>query len=102
VPASQLGLGLNLSTKKTRKREFLDEMDRVVPWGALVQIVEPHDSSSVNYRLRQYSGAWKVIDVYYQGVSQLATERADFAGVLAAGGPPALVAKLNELTAKMR
>jgi len=66
------------------------------------QIVEPHDSSSVNYRLRQYSGAWKVIDVYYQGVSQLATERADFAGVLAAGGPPALVAKLNELTAKMR
>ena len=38
----QLGLGLNLSTKKTRKREFLEEMERVVPWGALVQIVEPH------------------------------------------------------------
>ena len=66
------------------------------------QIVEPHDSSSVNYRLRQYGGGWKVIDVYYEGVSQLATERADFAGVLAAGGPPALVAKLNDLTAKMR
>lgn len=42
TPPSQLGLGLNLSTKKTRKREFLDEMDRVVPWRALVQIVEPH------------------------------------------------------------
>jgi IS5 family transposase len=26
----QLGLGLNLSTKKTRKREFLEEMERVV------------------------------------------------------------------------
>jgi len=38
----QLGLGLNLSTKKTRKREFLGEMERVVPWAALVQIVEPH------------------------------------------------------------
>jgi IS5 family transposase len=38
----QLGLGLNLSTKKTRKREFLEEMERVVPWGALVHIVEPH------------------------------------------------------------
>jgi IS5 family transposase len=37
----QLGLGLNLSTKKTRKREFLEEMERVVPWTALVQIVEP-------------------------------------------------------------
>jgi IS5 family transposase len=42
TPPNQLGLGLNLSTKKTRKREFLDEMDRVVPWAALVQIVEPH------------------------------------------------------------
>jgi IS5 family transposase len=38
----QLGLGLNLSTKKPRKREFLEEMERVVPWGVLVQIVEPH------------------------------------------------------------
>ena len=38
----QLGLGLNLSTKKTRKARFLDEMERVVPWAALVQIVEPH------------------------------------------------------------
>jgi IS5 family transposase len=38
----QLGLGLNLSTKKTRKREFVEEMERVVPWGVLVQIVEPH------------------------------------------------------------
>ena len=38
----QIGLGLNLSTKKTRKREFLDEMERVVPWQALVQIVDPH------------------------------------------------------------
>jgi transposase, IS5 family len=38
----QLGLDLNLSTKKTRKREFLEEMESVVPWAALVQIVEPH------------------------------------------------------------
>ncbi|MBZ8142981.1 IS5/IS1182 family transposase, partial [Rubrivivax gelatinosus] len=33
---------LDLSTKKTRKREFLEEMDRVVPWAALVEIVQPH------------------------------------------------------------
>jgi IS5 family transposase len=38
----QLGLGLNLSTKKTRKREFLEDMERVVPWSVLVQIVEPY------------------------------------------------------------
>jgi len=36
-------LGLNRSTTgQTRKREFLDEMDRVVPWSALIQIAEPH------------------------------------------------------------
>jgi IS5 family transposase len=42
APPNQLGLGLNLSTKKTRKREFLDEMVRVFAWSTLVQIVEPH------------------------------------------------------------
>jgi len=44
LPMKQLGLGLNLCTKKTRKREFLEEMERVVPWAALVQIVEPYSS----------------------------------------------------------
>ena len=38
----QADLGLNLTTKRTRKREFLDEMDRVVPWSALVELVAPH------------------------------------------------------------
>ncbi|MBK8768321.1 MAG: IS5 family transposase [Burkholderiaceae bacterium] len=38
----QADLGLNLSTKRTRKREFLDEMNRVVPWAALVGLVTPH------------------------------------------------------------
>ena len=36
----QFGLGLSLSTKKTRKREFLQEIERVVPWRVLVQIVK--------------------------------------------------------------
>ena len=38
----QCGLGLNRSTKKMHKREFLEEMDRVVPWPVPVHIVEPH------------------------------------------------------------
>ena len=38
----QADLGLNLSTKRTRKREFLDEMNRVVPWATLVALVTPH------------------------------------------------------------
>ncbi|MFM7848733.1 MAG: IS5/IS1182 family transposase, partial [Rubrivivax sp.] len=35
----QTDLGLNLSTKRTRKREFLSQMDRVMPWGDLVAVV---------------------------------------------------------------
>jgi len=38
----QADLGLNLSTKRTRKREFLDEVNRVVPWAALVELVAIH------------------------------------------------------------
>jgi transposase, IS5 family len=38
----QASLGLNLSTKKTRKRELLEEMERVVPWKVLVELIEPH------------------------------------------------------------
>ena len=37
----QADLGLNLGTKRTRKREFLDEMNRVVPWAELVALVSP-------------------------------------------------------------
>ena len=38
----QADLGLNLTTKRTRKREFLDEMNQVVPWAALVELVAPY------------------------------------------------------------
>lgn len=38
----QADLGLSLSTKRTRKREFLDEMNRVVPWATLVELVSPY------------------------------------------------------------
>jgi IS5 family transposase len=38
----QTGLGLNLTTKRTRMWEFLAQMERVMPWGALVEPVAPH------------------------------------------------------------
>ena len=31
-----------MTTKRTRKREFLDEMNRVVPWSVLVELVSAH------------------------------------------------------------
>ena len=38
----QSDLGLNLTTKRTRKRELLAEMERVVPWAALVALIAPY------------------------------------------------------------
>jgi IS5 family transposase len=37
----QASLALNLSVKKTRKREFLEQMEHVVPWAALVELIAP-------------------------------------------------------------
>ena len=42
ITMKQADLGLNLSRKKTRKREFLEEMTRVVPWKDLTALIEPH------------------------------------------------------------
>ncbi len=38
----QHSLGLGMTAKRTRRREFLDEMERVVPWSELVALVSPH------------------------------------------------------------
>jgi phospholipid transport system substrate-binding protein len=67
------------------------------------KILQPgEDAVSLNYRLRVYGQTTKIVDIYYNGVSQLATERSDFAGVLRSGGAVGLTARLNELTARLR
>ena len=38
----QITLGLDPLPKKTRKEVFLEEMNQVVPWGALVALIQPH------------------------------------------------------------
>lgn len=38
----QITLGLDPLPKKTRKEVFLDEMNQVVPWPALVALIQPH------------------------------------------------------------
>ena len=38
----QASLNLNLNLKKTRKREFLDQMEQVVPWVDLVALIAPY------------------------------------------------------------
>ena len=38
----QATLGLSLDIKKTRKRQFFEQMDQVVPWTALVELIAPY------------------------------------------------------------
>ena len=38
----QATLNLNLNLKKTRKREFLQQMEQVVPWAELVELIAPY------------------------------------------------------------
>jgi phospholipid transport system substrate-binding protein len=58
----------------------------------------------LNYLLRQGAGgAWQVIDVYLSGtISELATRRSEFAGVLQQGGADALVKLLDQRIAALR
>ena len=46
----QAALNLNLSLKKTRKREFLEQMEQVVPWSALVELIAPNYPEGKNGR----------------------------------------------------
>jgi len=42
----QSSLGLSNTVKRTRKREFLDAMELVVPWAELVALIEPYGPDS--------------------------------------------------------
>ncbi|WP_295525163.1 ABC transporter substrate-binding protein [Novosphingobium sp. Chol11] len=55
---------------------------------------------ALDYRLRQSGGQWRIIDIYYQNsISQIATQRSDFARILATGGVKALTIHLTQLAA---
>ena len=46
----QSSLDLNLSTKRTRKQQLLDQMEFVVPWAALVDLIAPYYPEGKNGR----------------------------------------------------
>ncbi len=46
----QSSLGLDLSIKRTRKQELLAQMERVVPWAALVDLIAPYYPEGKNGR----------------------------------------------------
>ena len=57
---------------------------------------------TLDYLMRKSGSAWKVVDVYLTGtISELATRRSEFNGILDAGGPQALVGSLRQQTDRM-
>lgn len=51
---------------------------------------------TLNYLLRATGDVWKVVDIYLTGaISELATRRSEFAAILKAGGPDALIDNLR-------
>ncbi len=38
----KVSLDLSLSVNKTRKREYLEQMDKVVQWQALIDLIDPY------------------------------------------------------------
>lgn len=55
-------------------------------------------ATSLLYRMRQVDGTWRIVDVYFDGVSQLALHRVQFASAIASGGAPVLIAYLNRVS----
>lgn len=65
-------------------------------------IVPPRGApTALTYRMRQGPEGWKIVDVYYGAISQLATRRSDFAAPLASGGAKGLLAHLDALSEKL-
>lgn len=65
------------------------------------RLVTPGRTVMLTYRMRQSGGGWKVVDVSYDGISQLATRRADFQSALASGGAKSLLTRLAALSDKL-
>lgn len=60
-------------------------------------IVGRDGSTALNYRMRNEADGWRIVDVYADGISQVAVQRSEFAATLKLGGAPALTAKLTAL-----
>ena len=82
------------------RRKF--QVDHVANRGTdkIVQtrLVSTKDTTNITYRMRELDGGWKIIDVYYDGISQLTLQRTDFGAAMAKGGVAALVSHLNGLS----
>jgi phospholipid transport system substrate-binding protein len=89
------------------ERFTVDPNPATNPNGVLVQsslIKSNGEKVALDYLMRQSAGgAWQVIDVYLSGtISELATRRSEFVGVLQSSGADGLVKLLEQRTAALR
>lgn len=57
---------------------------------------------AINYLLRKFDGRWRIIDVFLaQGISEIATKRAEYTSVLEREGIDGLIAALKAKTAEL-
>jgi phospholipid transport system substrate-binding protein len=88
------------------ERFTVDPAPATNPNGAVVQttlVKSDGDKVLLNYLMRQGSdGTWQVIDVYLSGtISELATRRSEFIGVIQQSGADGLVKLLDQRTAAL-
>ena len=63
------------------------------------RIKSKHDEpANLIYRARESGGTWKLIDVYYDGISQLTMHRSDFGAAIAGGGAAGLIMHMDNLS----
>lgn len=91
----------NFDAYSGQKFEIQSVQTRGVDKIVQAKLVSPHAAPvALIYRLHETAAGWKIIDVYYNGISQLTTRRADFASSSSAGAA-GLLSHLDDLTSKL-
>jgi phospholipid transport system substrate-binding protein len=79
--------------------------EQASPGGTMItsQIVKSNgEPVNINYLMHQNSGGWQIADVYLNGtISELATRRSEFSGILSTQGIDGLIAALNNKAAAL-
>ena len=86
--------------------QFRTLSDEPAPRGTVLvktEIVKSDgDKVALNYLMRETAGAWRIIDVYLDGVySEIALKRADYAGTLKRAGFDGLFAEIERKIAEI-
>ncbi len=102
---------LSITTYASRFNGFSGESFRTLseepaPRGTVLvktEIVKSDgDTVAINYLLRETAGAWRIVDVYLDGIySEIALKRADYAGILKRAGFDGLFAEIENKIAEI-